>query len=467
MLDARAVATLEPEVHQAREGRVAERPAPLELPRHEARVVVRRGGGDARMLGTEGLHDHPAGRVAAAGAPGHLHEELEGTLGGAEVGDVEREVGEQHRDQRHAGHVVTLAHHLRAHEDIGVARLPAPEDASLRTRPLGGVAVQPLHGGERVDRAQRGLDLLRADAERGQRRSPAGGARRRRAAAMMAVMAHQRARRPMPGERHAAVRAGRRHAARRALEVGGEAAAVEEDERLLAAGEVRGERRTELVGQQPRRSPAQTHELDRRQRVGGRPVGQLEEHVAAVTGGLVALGRRRRRGQHHHGAGQAGAHDAHVARVVAQPVLLLVGRVVLLVDDHEAEARQRREDGRARPDHQPRAAVADPPPLVPAFARPEPAVQDGQRVAEAGAHAVHELMRERDLRHEQQHVAPGREGVLGGGEEDLGFPASRDAVQEEGRRVPGRDRRGDGVERGPLGRCEWGPRLCGSRTRRA
>ena len=76
-------------------------------------------------------------------------------------------------------------------------------------------------------------------------------------------------------------------------------------------------------------------------------------------------------------------------------------------------------------------------------------------------------MRERDLRHQQQHVAPGGEGVLGGGEEDLRLAAARDAVQQEGSRVCGRDGRGDGVERAPLGRCERGPRRCGFRTRRA
>ena len=387
------------------------------------------------MLGTEGLHDHPAGRVAAAGAAGHLHEELEGPLGGTEVGDVEREVGEEHGNERHAGHVVALAHHLGADEDVGVARPPAPEDAPLRTRPLGRIAVEPLHGGERVDGAQRGLDLLGADAERGQRRPPARGARRRRATPMMAVMAHQRARRPVPGEGHAAVRAGRRDAARRALEVGREAAAVQEDERLLAAGEVRGQRRAELVGQKPRRSPAQPHHLDRRERVSRRPVGQLEEHVTAVPGGQVALGRRGCRGEHDDGTGQARPHDPDVAGVVPESLLLLVGRVVLLVDDDEAQAAERGEDGRARPDHHARAAVADPSPLVPALARPEPAVQNGQNVAEAGAHAVHELMGEGDLRHEQQHVAPGGEGALGGGEEDLRLAASRDAVQQEGRRA--------------------------------
>src|SRR5437879_4867310 len=84
------------------------------------------------------------------------------------------------------------------------------------------------------------------------------------------------------------------------------------------------------------RPTAQGHDLDRRQGLGGRPLGQLEERMAAVTGGLVALGRRRRGGEDHHGARPPGAHDPDVAGVVAQAVLLLVGRVVLLVDDDEA-----------------------------------------------------------------------------------------------------------------------------------
>ena len=56
-------------------------------------------------------------------------------------------------------------------------------------------------------------------------------------------------------------------------------------------------------------------------------------------------------------------------RVVARVALVLVGRVVLLVDDDQAEPLDRREDRRARPDADARLARAQPRPLVVALAR--------------------------------------------------------------------------------------------------
>jgi hypothetical protein len=47
-----------------------------------------------------------------------------------------------------------------------------------------------------------------------------------------------------------------------------------------------------------------------------------------------------------------GAIHREVAGVVAQSVLLLVRRVVLLVDDHELKLRQRREHGEPRAEHE-------------------------------------------------------------------------------------------------------------------
>ena len=109
--------------HQPRERRIAEDATALELARHEARRsrgAWRRPGSDAP--GRSVCTSTRPGRVAAAGAAGDLHEQLERALAGAEVGDVERQVREQHDHQRDARDVVSLAHHLRADEDVGLAR---------------------------------------------------------------------------------------------------------------------------------------------------------------------------------------------------------------------------------------------------------------------------------------------------------------------------------------------------------
>ena len=74
------------------------------------------------------------------------------------------------------------------------------------------------------------------------------------------------------------------------------------------------------------------------------------------------------------------AHDGHVARVVARRLLLLVGVLVFLIHDDQPERFDRREDRRARADHDARAALADPVPLVVALAVGQMAVQHGHRV---------------------------------------------------------------------------------------
>ncbi len=159
--------------------------------------------------------------------------------------------------------------------------------------------------------------------------------------------------RAVPGERDAAVRAAGGHAARWALEVGREAPAVQEDQRLPAGCEVRLEGLPELVrdhGAITLRASTLAEIDDRhlRQRVRRRTVRQLEQRVPPLASGVVALGRRGRRRQHHDAAGEPRPDHGQVARIVAEALLLLVGCVVLLVDDDETAPRQRREHRGAR-----------------------------------------------------------------------------------------------------------------------
>src|SRR4029079_18229430 len=97
-------------------------------------------------------------------------------------------------------------------------------------------------------------------------------------------------------------------------------------------------------------------------------------------------------------ARELGTHHGDVAPMVVDAVRLLVRGVVLLVDDDEPESAQRREHGGARADDDSRRAARDAPPLVPALAHRELAVEDSHRIAEARADPLDDLMRERDLR---------------------------------------------------------------------
>ena len=118
-------------------------------------------------------------------------------------------------------------------------------------------------------------------------------------------------------------------------------------------------------------------------------------------------------------------------RVVARVALVLVGAVVLLVDDDEPEVGDRREDRAARPDADARLAGAQAAPLVVALPRAELGVQDRDGVAEARHEAVDHLRRQADLGHEDQHAAPLGQRLGGGAQVDLGLAGAGDAVQEQ------------------------------------
>ena len=73
------------------------------------------------MIRRAGLHQHFAGLLAAAGPSRHLHQELEGALGGAEVGQVQGHVGVEHADERDVRKIEALGDHLRAEEHVGLS----------------------------------------------------------------------------------------------------------------------------------------------------------------------------------------------------------------------------------------------------------------------------------------------------------------------------------------------------------
>jgi len=122
---------------------------------------------------------------------------------------------------------------------------------------------------------------------------------------------------------------------------------------------------------------------------------------------------------------------------------------VLLVHDEEPEAADRCEHGGTRADDDRRFPAPYAAPLRPALARAEPAVQDGDPVAEPASHSLDELMGQRDLGDQHDHVPSGGERPFGGVEEHLGLSAAGDAVQQEGACAFGQRVR-EGVGRYPL-----------------
>jgi hypothetical protein len=148
---------------------------------------------------------------------------------------------------------------------------------------------------------------------------------------------------------------------------------------------------------------------------------------------LPGLQRGRGRPQQHRHALQVAAVDGQVARRVARAFLLLERGVVLLVDDDQAQARQRRKDRQPRAQHQVGLAQVGQQPVAQPLRRGQAAVQADQHAArKALGKARFELRREVDLRHQHQHLLPGGQRILGGVQIDLGLAAAGDAVQQPG-----------------------------------
>ncbi len=201
-----------------------------------------------------------------------------------------------------------------------------------------------------------------------------------------------------------------------------------------------------------RRGLAHVDDLD------GRQAGAVDARRQAQARQRVnGLGARGRAARHEDGARLRGAALGHAARVVARVALVLVGRVVLLVDDDQPQTPHRGEDGRARTDAHARLPRPQPRPLVVALARRELRVQDGDRVAEARDEARHDLRGQRDLGDEHDHPAAVRQDLGGGPEIDLGLARPGDAVQQQPLTRRGRD---DGAQRRRLvgGQLRLGPR---------
>ena len=136
---------------------------------------------------------------------------------------------------------------------------------------------------------------------------------------------------------------------------------------------------------------------------------------------------------------------------------------MLLVDDDQAEAGDRGEDGRARADADPRLA-AGAAAATRRGARPAPSreCRTATRSPKRDAKARQRLRRHPDLGHEHDHPAPALERRLGGGEVDLGLARAGDPVQQQLAPPPRSSAGDDPLDRGALGRVELDRRAGGA-----
>ena len=229
------------------------------------------------------------------------------------------------------------------------------------------------------------------------------------------------------------------------------AAPVEKQERLVAAFERHlhgfGERRRDIAARR-RSFAAQIDRLDRRLTLAAEALGQREAGVAPAPCVHLGLDRGRRRSQHNGNFRDMRPHHRHVAGVVAHAVLLLVGRVVLLIDDDEAEVGIGQEQRGPGARHDLDLAVGGGRPGARAHARGEAGMPFRRTHAEALRESVEELRGERDLRHEHENLAGAPNHFGNGFEIDRGLAGPGHAVDQRHRIAARRDfgaQRGGGL----------------------
>ena len=140
----------------------------------------------------------------------------------------------------------------------------------------------------------------------------------------------------------------------------------------------------------------------------GRALGQHDPVVGALERAPEAVDRRRRRAEDQGRTGELGQPDRGVAGLEPRRPVALVRRVVLLVDDHDAHVRERRDDGQPRPDDDVDLAAPDPAPLVGPLAVAEARVDERDPRIEVGPEPIDERQGERDLGHEHECRAAAR-----------------------------------------------------------
>ncbi len=171
----------------------------------------------------------------------------------------------------------------------------------------------------------------------------------------------------------------------------------------------------------------------------------------------VAPGLERRGGgaENDGGAADFGPHDGDIAGVVAGNLLLLVGRVVLFVDDDQAQVLDRGEDGRAGADDNARFAAADAIPLLGALVGGERGVQQGHAGAEGGVQLRRHGRSEADLRDQQNGRAAGKPRTLHGGQIHGRLARAGHAVQQAGAKALAVERSHNVPQRGLLSVVEF------------
>ena len=316
--------------------------------------------------------------------------------------------------------------HLGADDDVDVAGVHAAEHRFERAAPARRVPIHPGDAQSFDPRFEGARDPLGAEPEVAHVPRAALGAFGGRRPLRPTVVATQPPVCVVEHEMRVAAPAVRDPAAGMAQQPGRVAAPVDEQERLLRAGLHLLDRFDEHVAQAVVEGPrAQVDDVDARRRGAAGAARQYEVVVSAAPDVVDRLQRRGRAAEDDRRSGVPGAHHREVARGVAEPVLLLEGEIVFLVDDEEPRPRQRREDRGAGADEHIRGAVARMRPRREPLAVGEPGVQHLHAAGQPRLEAGEQLRCEADFGNEHERLASARDDLLDHPQVHLRLSAAR------------------------------------------
>ena len=161
------------------------------------------------------------------------------------------------------------------------------------------------------------------------------------------------------------------------------------------------------------------------------------------------------------------AHHRHVAGMIMRAFVLLVGLVVLFIDDDQAQIGVRQKQRGARAHHDRRFARRDRGPVALPGARGQFGMPFQRPHAETPREAIEELSGQRDLRHQDQRLLAAADDLGNGFEIDFGLARSGHAIEQRDMKTAVRRQRPHRVHRGALlaRKIRLGERRIGRRRR--
>jgi len=138
------VAAFEREQRDAAGGRIFQLFAELDLLFVKTHEVMAAGVLDGRMKRRERLHENLALDITAPRAAGNLREQLKGAFARAKIRLVQRGVRVNDADERDVRKMQSLRDHLRADEDVNLARAEITENVAVVILAFHGVGIHAL-----------------------------------------------------------------------------------------------------------------------------------------------------------------------------------------------------------------------------------------------------------------------------------------------------------------------------------